>query len=458
MSAASLPEGLLVAFYGDDFTGSTDTMEVLSFAGLETVLFLGDPTPERLARFPGTRAVGIAGVSRSRDPAWMEAELSGRFSALAKFGAPILQYKVCSTFDSSPAIGSIGKAIDLGVGHAAGRWTPVVVGAPPLRRYQAFGNLFAAADGVGHRLDRHPTMARHPVTPMDESDLGRHLARQTPRRIELIDLVALKGVLGPARLRALAGDDAPAILIDVVDDETLREAGRLVWEHRGDGLFSASSSGLEYALVAHWRDAGLIEVVDTGRPAASVERIAVASGSCSPATAGQIDWAAASGFAPIRIAGARLVRGGNEARAEIGRAADAALAALGEGRDPIVFSAHGPADPAIDEAEAAAASRGLQRPEATRLIGGGLASVMERILEVAPLRRIAVAGGDTSGDVASALDLFALTASAPLAPGSPLCRGWSDRPERSGLELALKGGQVGAPSFFGAVKAGAPIA
>ena len=58
-----LPDGLLVSFYGDDFTGSTSVMEVLTFAGLPTVLFLGVPTDEQLARFKGYRGVGIAGVA-----------------------------------------------------------------------------------------------------------------------------------------------------------------------------------------------------------------------------------------------------------------------------------------------------------------------------------------------------------------------------------------------------------
>ena len=49
----SLAEGILVAWYGDDFTGSAATMEVLAFAGLPSVLFLDLPTPEMLARFPG---------------------------------------------------------------------------------------------------------------------------------------------------------------------------------------------------------------------------------------------------------------------------------------------------------------------------------------------------------------------------------------------------------------------
>src|SRR5215467_2494748 len=161
----------------------------------------------------------------------MNDELPRAFASLAALGAPVLQYKVCSTFDSSPTVGSIGRAIDIGVRTMAGsRWSPSVVGAPRLKRYQAFGNLFAAVDGVGHRLDRHPTMSRHPVTPMHEADLRQHLRAQTARRIELLDMVQLRAGDGEKRVTHLAGKDVPVVLIDVLDEATLLEAGRLVWE------------------------------------------------------------------------------------------------------------------------------------------------------------------------------------------------------------------------------------
>jgi uncharacterized protein YgbK (DUF1537 family) len=457
MSAAAtiLPAGLLLAYYGDDFTGSTDTMEVMTFAGLETVLFLEDPTSDRLARVPDARAIGLAGTSRSRDPSWMDAQLPQRFAALARFGAPILQYKICSTFDSAPHVGSIGRAIDLGMPFGAARFTPIVVGAPRLRRFQAFGNLFASIEGIGYRLDRHPTMARHPVTPMDESDLRLHLARQTGRRLALIDFVALEQGRGPERLAAESGIDVPAVFIDVLDEETLVEAGRLVWENRGERLFTASSSGLQYALVAYWRRLGILPPETAPSPARPVDRIAVVSGSCSPATGEQIGWAAEHGFALIRLDAVRAVRG--EGGAEAARCAAAAVEALSAGLDPVVFSARGPDDPVLAAVDAAVAPLALPRGEAARRICTALADVMRLILERVPLKRIAVAGGDTSGEVAGRLGLFALTALAPLAPGSPLCLGWSDDPDRAGLEIALKGGQVGTPSFFGAVKAGAPL-
>nr|MDA8248782.1 four-carbon acid sugar kinase family protein [Rhodospirillales bacterium] len=223
-----LPGGPLVAYYGDDFTGSTDVMEVLTFAGLPTVLFLDVPAPEDLARFPGRRGIGVAGTARSRSPAWMRTHLPPALAALDALGAPVLQYKVCSTFDSSPTTGSIGCALDLGLAATRRDWCAMVVGAPALRRYQAFGNLFAAVDGVGYRLDRHPTMSRHPVTPMAEADLRRHLAAQTGAAIGLVDLVALKQERGAAALAAARESGQRAVLFDVIDNETLEAAGRVI--------------------------------------------------------------------------------------------------------------------------------------------------------------------------------------------------------------------------------------
>jgi 3-oxoisoapionate kinase len=452
-AAAAWPEGPLLAYYGDDFTGSTDAMEAMTAAGVPTVLFLDTPSPPMLARFPQARCIGIAGSSRGRSPEWMDAELPKAFAALAALNAPILHYKVCSTFDSSPTTGSIGRAIDLGVRHRPGRWSPTIVGAPRLKRYQVFGNLFAAADGVGYRLDRHPTMARHPVTPMAESDLRRHLAEQTARRIELIDMLQLR--LGSARERALAlqGHDVPIVFLDVLDEETLAAAGRLVWEQRGDGLFSASSSGLQYALAAHWRELGLLPGEPSLPAIEPVPAIAIVSGSCSPVTAAQIGWARDHGFRAERLHLQRAL-GRATHEAEIERVVTLAAQALAGGASPLVYSAEGPDDPTVIGFDAIARDAGLARADAARRIGASLAEVMRRLLDRAPLRRVVVAGGDSSGEVAGALDIEALTVLAGAAPGSPLCRAWSRQPHRDGLEIVLKGGQIGGVDFFGVVRDG----
>jgi uncharacterized protein YgbK (DUF1537 family) len=455
-TSGSLPDGLLLAYYGDDFTGSTDAMEAMTAAGVPTVLCLEPPTPALLKRFPEARCVGLAGSSRGRTPAWMDDELPRGFASLAALGAPILQYKVCSTFDSSPTVGSIGRAIDLGVPSMRGKWTPMVVGAPRLKRYQLFGNLFAAVDGVGHRLDRHPTMSRHPVTPMHEADLRLHLRAQTARRIELVDMVQLRAGAGAARVDELAGKDVPVVLIDVLDDDTLLEAGRLVWEKRGKGLFSASSSGLSYALTAYWRSLGLLPREPALPVAEAVPAIAAVSGSCSPVTAAQIRWARAHGFVTERL---ELARALDERRAddEIERCVAVAAKANHAGTSAIVYSAEGPDDKTVVGFDAIAADAGLNRADAARRVGAALAEVMRRLLDRVETRRVVVAGGDSSGEVASALGISALSVVAGMAPGAPLCRAWSSTPRRDGLEIVLKGGQIGGADFFGSVRAGRPL-
>lgn len=452
-SEAMWPDGLLLAYYGDDFTGSTDAMEAMSAAGVPTVLCLQKPTRELLARFPEVRCVGMAGSSRGRSNAWMDDELPGAFASLAALGAPILQYKVCSTFDSSPEIGSIGRAIDIGVKHMPGSWSPMVIGAPRLKRYQMFGNLFAGVDDTGYRLDRHPTMSRHPVTPMSEADLRLHLARQTARRIELIDMIQLRGSDVDTRVRALSAAGTPIALIDVLDEETLAAAGRLVWEQRGEGIFTASSSGLQYALAAYWRACGLLPPTPSLPVAGPVRAIAAASGSCSPVTAAQIGWARAHGFHTERL-DLRRALDPHDGDAEIERVVTAAGQALTHGVSAIVHSAEGPDDPAVTGFDAIASSARLARHDAARKVGRALAEVMRRLLDRFDLPRVVVAGGDSSGEVASTLGIDALSVVAGLAPGAPLCRAWSAEARRDGLQIVLKGGQLGDAAFFGAVREG----
>ena len=448
----ALPAGPLIAFYGDDFTGSSASMEATAFAGVETVLFLSPPTPERLRDFASYRVIGVAGVARAQSPDWMDEHLPQVFELLAATGAPVIHYKVCSTFDSAPGIGSIGRAIDIAATKFGG-WTPMIVADPGMGRYQAIGNLFANAHGVVHRLDRHPVMARHPVTPMDEADLGRHLAKQTAKKIGLIDFVAMKRGEADARLVQERAAGAEIVSIDVLDAETLAEAGRLLWEHGGAPTFGVGSQGFEAALVAYWRKAGLIPAQAAPPRAKPVDRIACVSGSVSPVTAAQIAHARDNGFATIALDTARAVDAAEWSK-ETGRAGDAALAELGKGRDALVYSAAGPDDPAVAAFRTAVAASGVAVEAVNERIGEGLGAILDRLLVAEKLTRAVISGGDTSGRAASMLGIDALTAIAPLAPGSPLCRAHAARADRDGLEIALKGGQVGAPDFFVAARQG----
>ncbi len=450
---ATWPDGLLLTYYGDDFTGSTDVMEAFTAAGVPTVLFLAPPRAEDLSRFKHMRCVGLAGLSRSQSPAWMQQHLPQALESLAALNAPILQYKVCSTFDSSSATGSIGQALDLGVRFVRENWSPMIVGAPRLQRYQVFGHLFAAAAGEVYRIDRHPTMSRHPVTPMDEGDLRLHLAKQTARRIDLIDMAQMAAGTAQQRLNSLRSEERPVVMVDVADAATQVEAGRLVWENRGQGLFSASSSGLQYALTAYWRSLGLLPAKPSLPATPKTDCIAVVSGSCSPMSAAQIAWAGDNGFHIARLDTASCLDA-TRWESEIERLVSGAVAQLSNGVSPVVFSAQGPDDPAVTGFDAVAKAAGFTREDAARKLGVTLAEIMRQILDRSSVRRIVVAGGDSSGAVASHLGIQALTVASAVAPGAPLCRAWSGQAKRDGLEIVLKGGQLGPVSFYGNVRDG----
>lgn len=440
MSLGATP---LLAWLGDDFTGAAAVMEVLSFAGLPTVLFLSAPSAERLAEFDGLQGIGIASMARTGSPEWMEAHLPALFGALDATGATFLQYKTCSTLDSAPHVGSIGKAMEIGSKHFGTKTVPVLVAAPEMRRYQAFGQLFASAGDSVHRLDRHPVMARHPVTPMTEADVALHLSAQTDMPISCLDLEMLADLArADAALLATGG-----VTIDQVSATDVQAAGRLLWDHRKSHRFVIGSQGIAYALVAHLRAAGLIATKDKIDGIGKAKRMAVVSGSVSPVTAEQIAWGLDNGFAGIRFDAVGMCQGKTDAVAE---AISAGMAALEQGQVPLIYSAKGPDDPAVAELRSVAGDRLF---EVNDQIGQALGQVLKSLVDKSGLDRIVVSGGDTSGHVCQALGIDALTAVAPTIPGAAICRAHASG-VMDGISIALKGGQMGSPDYFGWVQNG----
>lgn len=426
-----------LCFYGDDFTGSTDALDALTSAKVRAALLL-EPSAEAANLLPKVEAVGLAGMSRAMTPEEMEAHLPDVFRFLANLNPRILHYKVCSTFDSSPGKGSIGKAMEIGRRFYSGRATPIIVGAPKLGRYVAFGQLFARAGQAAtiHRLDRHPVMSRHPVTPMSEADLRLHLAPQTDLPIELVSLIDLEAGKYPG----LTGPTC-AILFDTTSDTHLTAIGRWLDEESNDSsVFCVGSSAVEAALAPRIRTGAA--VATSPRLAPGRQSIAVVSGSCSPVTAQQIEVAAQHDFALIYMNPARLA----DDRAMMGACediVDSATKALESGLSPLVYTSHGRPDVDVTAGKA-------EGDDLERRIGIGLGKVLADLTQRVALKKVVVAGGDTSGTVARALDLLVLQVATSVTPGAPLCLGTNREGEQ--IEIALKGGQMGTPDYFARVR------
>ena len=498
MTIPHTPAGLRLAFYGDDFTGSTDALEVLAFAGLRCALFLAVPSAETLRELGPFDAIGIAGDSRAMSAAEMDAQLPAVLAAMAQLPTALVHYKVCSTFDSSPVIGSIGRVMDLARAAFGDDVIPIVAGTPALGRYCVFGNLFARSgtDGQVHRLDRHPIMRAHPITPMPEADLARHLAAQTGQQIarfELPNFATDRQAMDRALERQLA--KAPgAILFDAASAEHLTEVGRLLEglsQRRkvpSRPLFTVGSSGLEYAMTQWWRDSGsdLAAAASAAGEASAavaadlaldrdrfdaVSQVLAVSGSASGLSALQIDAAVAAGFVDLPVDARALVadaapQNGQDAPSwqdSLAQLAERAIEALRQGHSVMLHTARGPQDPRIEAMLTALMAGGLSRGQAQheggRLLGQRLGQLVDTVLRAVPLRRLLLSGGDTSSQITQRLAPDALLIAARLAPGAPLCRVVSRERHLQQLQIALKGGQMGQPDYFvkalrGTVQAG----
>jgi len=427
-----------LGWYGDDFTGATDTLAALAKAGQRALLFLDVPDVARLGKAGPLDAVGIAGAARSMAPDAMRAELEpvGRF--FAALGVAVMHYKCCSTFDSAADVGSIGEAVRTLAPHFPNRFRPVVGGQPNIGRYCLFSTLFAAAGtgGTVHRIDRHPTMSVHPVTPMAEADLRRHLAAQGLWGMAALhfpeyglDGDALAGDGLDGRLDSLVAEGPSALLLDVARAEDLPTVGRLIWERAGrEPLLAVGPSSVAQALVAHW-NGGSSDRMVAETPLAKADRpVFLMAGSLSPVTRRQIE--AAGSYARFQADAAALCGDPGYAEALLGEVA----ASLAAGRHTLVWTA--PAE--AGTADTAQAGR----------VAAATAEFVAAVLRRVALRRVGIAGGDTSSLAVRALGCWGLSYRCTLAPGVTVSRTHADDPAVDGLELMLKGGQMGGEDLF----------
>ena len=413
-------------WFGDDFTGATDTLATLAEQGLRALLFLRRPSAARLEAAGPLDAIGIAGATRTMAPDAIAAELAEVGPFFAAQGVAILHYKCCSTFDSAPHVGSIGAALRVLRPAFANPFLPIIGGQPNLGRYCVFGTLFAAAGSNGgiHRIDRHPTMSRHPVTPMMEADLRRHLAAQGLKRIALLDYRSYDGNMEAAVRQALA-ERPDALLFDVTRPADLEVLGRLLLSQaRVAPLLAVGPSSVAQAFAGAWSEGARSDSVSGAAVSRRAGPALALVGSLSPVTRAQVE--AASGFARLMIETGRLLADASYFAA----LREHALSALGNG--DVMLVTEPPRGAPVQAGEVAMATGRLLRA----------------IMTEARIARLIVAGGDTSTLAIQSLDIWGLSYLAPCVPGAPLCRAHSDDPRLADHEIILKGGQMGPQDFF----------
>nr|WP_246554071.1 3-oxo-tetronate kinase [Bradyrhizobium ottawaense] len=414
---------LALGCIADDYTGASDLANTLTRAGLRTVQTIGVPADD--LALPEVDAVVVSLKSRSIEAGLAVSRSRAADQWLRGRGAGHVLFKICSTFDSTDAgnIGPVMDALRADGGEGAVLVTPAF---PETGRTVYQGNLFVGAVP----LNESP-LKDHPLNPMHDSNLVRVLARQSRTQIGLVDLATVtRGADAVrARLAELAGKGIGAAIIDAVFDRDLETIGLVAAEHRLSVGASGIGLGLARALVSTGKvksaGANGETGIAVGGPAACL------AGSCSQATLQQI--ANAERVMPVlHLDPDRIITGGGEAQ----RALDWARPRLAEGPVLIASSA------TPDQVAALQARHG--RDAAGHAIEQTMADIAESLVK-SGVRRLIVAGGETSGAVVDRLKIPGFLVGVEIAAGVPVLHAVGAQAD---MLLALKSGNFGGAEFF----------
>jgi uncharacterized protein YgbK (DUF1537 family) len=299
---------------------------------------------------------------------------------------------------------------------------PVMPAQPELGRYTVFGHHFARySDGRVYRIDRHPVMRRHPITPARDSDLVAVISTQTDAAVvDLATSTVSEDDIRQALHTAEADEDVDAVVLDVTDQADAIRLGSALNDAilaADRPLFAVGSGGLSWALAQALTGAAPA----SPEPAAPASGAVLAlSGSRSPITASQIDAAEAAGWPALDLVA--------DEEGAVARARDA----LTSGRSVVVYASRGASEDeqSVDDASAR------------------LARAAVACLDEPRLARLVIMGGDTSGEVLKALGVTSIELRTMTPPALPLCAVTSTDPRVQRLEVAVKGGQLGAVDYL----------
>jgi uncharacterized protein YgbK (DUF1537 family) len=412
----------LLGCIADDFTGATDLAAMLVGRGMRAVQLIGVPGAGEPV--PEADALIVALKSRTAPAAEAVADSLAALDWLRAAGCTQFFFKYCSTFDSTDA-GNIGPVADALVA-ALGCGFALACPAFPANGRSVFqGHLF-----VGSALLNESGMEHHPLTPMTDANLVRVLSRQSEGAVGLVPFATV--AQGPDAIRkAMTGlkeQGRRYAIVDAVSDRHLLDIGAAAAGH----ALITGGSGIAIGLPENFRRAGTLPVRDDPGALPRVEgHAAVLAGSCSRATLFQI--ATARAHAPTLELDALATPDATALAAQAQAWMRGRLGAV-----PVVIAASAPPD------KVAALQARLGREAAGLLIETALAEIAAALV-AAGVRRLVVAGGETSGAVVRRLGVRRLRIGAEIDPGVP----WTLAEGRGeALLLALKSGNFGAPDFF----------
>ena len=417
---------MILGVIADDFTGATDVASMLVRAGMRTVQVIGVPGIESAGALHAD-AVVVALKTRTVPALDAIRESLAALRWLQASGMRQCYFKYCSTFDSTPA-GNIGPVAEALMDALGADFTIACPAFPENGRTVFCGHLF-----VGDELLSDSGMRHHPLTPMTDANLVRVLQAQCQRRVGLLrhDVVAQGTAAVRDRLHALRSEGVSIAIADAIANADLRVLGAAC----ADLPLLTAGSGLALGLPAVYAERGWLTLdAHAGDLDAALGSAAVLAGSCSIATSAQVQRWQQAGRPAFSVDVRALARGEPVAA----RALAWSQAHLPKGA--VLIHAN------VSAQELIAVQAELGAMQAGALVEDCMAQVALGLIEHG-VRRLVVAGGETSGAVVQALGITQLRIGPAICPGVPWTQA-EGRPHDAPLHLALKSGNFGGPDFF----------
>jgi 3-dehydrotetronate 4-kinase len=427
---------LLFGAVADDDTGASDLAGMLAEKGLRTLLVIDLPEQRQFEEWSeGHHAVVMAEGTRNLRADEARARTRSAIQLLKSRDPRAFQIKYCSTFDSTPE-GNIGPTIDAALEELEEEFTVALPALPVNGRTTYKGYHF-----VRDQLLSDSPMREHPLTPMTDANLVRHLSRQTRRRVGLApyDAVEAGAEELKRRLESLRADGISVAIVDCLSDAHVQT----VCHAAADLRLVTGGSAFGQGLPGVWRERGWVEEFDvqTASLSSSTDggrgRLVVA-GSCSVATRAQNRRFESDGAHVFRVEPRELL-GEEFAGASL---IEQVRVHLNAGRDCLLHTTDEPSE--VARVQDWAAAQGMDVPALGERLAHALADLVSDVIEGQRVGGLVFAGGETSGALCRRLSLGALRVGRNIEPGVPLC--YSLGAHR--LPVVLKSGNFGGEDFY----------
>ncbi len=415
----------LLGCIADDFTGATDLAAMLATQGMRSVQLIGVPRDGDAV--PDADAIVVALKSRTAPAAAAVSDSLAALAWLREAGCAQFFFKYCSTFDSTDS-GNIGPVADALVQALDAGFALACPAFPANGRSVFQGHLF-----VGSALLNESGMERHPLTPMTDANLVRVLGRQSEGSVGLVGFATVEQ--GAAAIRdamtRLKEQGRRYAIVDAATDAHLHAIGAAAAAHP----LLTGGSGVAIGLAENFRSSGRLQARDDAEDLPVVDGHAAAlAGSCSRATLLQV--ATARAHMPV------LELDPLETPDAAALTVQAAAWLHGRlSRTPVLVAASQQPD------RVAALQEKLGREAAGALVEQALSDIAAHMVAQG-VRRLVVAGGETSGAVVTRLGLHRLRIGRQIDPGVPWTFAEARDATQPAMLLALKSGNFGAADFF----------